>query len=189
MTWIQTRSGLAFDLECPSPEMVRIDDVAFALARLCRFTGHVEFYSVAQHSVLASHAIGQIASLDPERRKLQERAALLHDASEAFTGDINAPLKRMEFMAAFRVVEDNIQRVCLEAFGMLAEGQRQLDQNTRDLVRHVDLRMLATEKRDLLGPEPQSWNLEVPPYEEHIVPWSTYEAERRFLERFDELFR
>jgi len=73
--WIETWTGVAFDLEKPRPEDVRIEDIAHALSRQCRFGGGVrEFYSVAQHSVFVSrlcdpaHAVGGLMlPIDPDR--------------------------------------------------------------------------------------------------------------------------
>src|SRR5690242_1952599 len=64
--WIQTYSGVAFDLLAPTPEMISIVDIAHSLSRLCRYTGHVisANYSVAEHSIL-------VASLLPPKLKLQ----------------------------------------------------------------------------------------------------------------------
>ena len=42
MTCIQTYTGIKFDLVNPKPEMVSPVDIAHALGRLCRFTGHTE---------------------------------------------------------------------------------------------------------------------------------------------------
>lgn len=42
---IVTRSGLYFDFENPTPDMICIEDIAHALSHLCRYTGHTrEFY-------------------------------------------------------------------------------------------------------------------------------------------------
>lgn len=80
---IFTRSGLV-DVLNLQPDDIHIEDIANALANTCRFGGHVrEFYSVAQHSVL-------VCRLCPYKLKLQ---GLLHDAAEAYIGDIVGPIK------------------------------------------------------------------------------------------------
>jgi hypothetical protein len=51
--WIQTFSQLAWDLERPKPDLIRVEDIANSLAYQCRFYGHVKHhYSIAQHSIL-----------------------------------------------------------------------------------------------------------------------------------------
>ena len=89
MTWIQTSKGRAFDLLNPTPEMVDLKVyVAEALARIPRFGGHVMSgpYSVAQHSVIGANLLGrQGADIDTCA------AFLLHDAHEAYIGDISTP--------------------------------------------------------------------------------------------------
>lgn len=94
--WIQTYSGVAFDLRAPRPEDVRSADLAHALAFSCRFGGHTRVHaSVAQHSILVAAIVW---------RRTRDRAAalhgLLHDAHEAYTGDIKAPVKALIDAAA-----------------------------------------------------------------------------------------
>ena len=60
-------------------------DIAHALSMQCRFNGHSQFYSVAEHSMV-------VASLVPHQFRLE---ALLHDAAEAYLGDIVSPLKAL----------------------------------------------------------------------------------------------
>jgi hypothetical protein len=79
-------SGTQINLNEPTPDMIRIDDIAAALSKICRFGGQTNaFYSVAQHSVL-------VAALAPEKLK---REGLMHDAAEAYLGDVIKPLKVM----------------------------------------------------------------------------------------------
>jgi len=89
--WIQTASGKAFDLLKPDPAMVDLEnDIAGPLARLARFSGHIASgpYSVAQHSVEGADAL--------LRETGDERLAalfLLHDAHEAYLGDLTTPVQ------------------------------------------------------------------------------------------------
>lgn len=84
-SWMQLAGGRTFDLLEPRATDVHIDDIASALSKLCRYTGHGDgFYSVAEHSVLCSFAA-------PEGLELE---ALLHDAHEAYVGDLSRPMKR-----------------------------------------------------------------------------------------------
>ena len=145
---------------------VCITDIAHALAYSCRFNGHVsQFYSVAQHSVLASYLCVE----DP-------RWALMHDAAEAYLPDIARPIK--QHINGFDAIELRLLRVIAAAFSLSPPPYS-------ESVSRVDDRLLATEMRDLMhGPvdisfEPFSWR---------IVPWSPEVSEREFLERYSYLF-
>jgi len=104
MSQILTYTGKHVDLAAPNPVMIDPRDISHALSHQCRFNGHCrEFYSVAQHSVL-------VAYLLPPELKL---AGLLHDAPEAFLGDVVQPLK-----ALMKHHHSNISR----AWMLAAEG-------------------------------------------------------------------
>lgn len=82
-------SGGYFDYADPQADQVTIVDIAHGLAHTCRFGGHAdEFVSVAEHSVLAHDLLARTCDDD-----LLLRAALLHDASEAYVGDVPKPMK------------------------------------------------------------------------------------------------
>ena len=83
--WIQTFTGQKFWLDSPQSESIHIEDIAHSLSMQCRYAGHSKFfYSVAQHSYLATF-------LCPYSLRL---AVLLHDAAEAYLGDVTKPLKQ-----------------------------------------------------------------------------------------------
>lgn len=97
--WLQTFSGIAFDLDPPNPEQVRLLDIAHGLAFQCRFAGQTsKFYSIAQHSVLVSEIVQKAVAALPDRLPAAVVAeyallALLHDAGEAYTCDVPHPVK------------------------------------------------------------------------------------------------
>jgi len=159
MTWILTHSGKRFDLFEPTPAMIDPRDISHALAHCCRFNGHVDqHYSVAQHSYL-------VADLVPAQDKL---AGLLHDATEAYVGDMVRPLK--EQMPAFREVEERIWLAICERFA--------LDEELPASVKHADLQALATERRDLMPDDPAEWQClrGIQPLAARIKPWTIDEA-------------
>lgn len=93
---------------CPSPEEIAIDDIARSLAQQCRFLGHTDaHYSIAQHCVLVSELV-------PARDALW---GLLHDASEAYLGDLPAPIKREPEMSIYRIAEDRLLACIARKFG------------------------------------------------------------------------
>lgn len=106
---IKTFSGLTFNFLEPTPAMISMRDIAHALSNVCRFGGQAHnFYSVAQHSVLVSLMVGD--------DRYTERIALLHDAAEAYIGDMVKPLKRC--IPRFQEIEERIMAVILERFDL-----------------------------------------------------------------------
>lgn len=169
--WIQTRSGRRFWPVDPRADEIEIEDVAHALARQCRFSGHCEpFYSVAEHSVRVSRVV-------PEEYALW---GLLHDASEAYLVDLPRPLKLLPEFAPYRAIEQRLMLAVCEKFGLPAIEPA--------CVKVADNTLLATEARDLMVEPPVSWPRLSEPLTERIVPWSVGDAQNAFMLRFEELF-
>lgn len=84
--WIQTLSGDKFFFLEPQSSSLDLTDMATALSRIRRFGGHgITTFSVASHCML-------VASMVDDDFKLE---ALLHDAPEAYLGDVVNPLKQL----------------------------------------------------------------------------------------------
>jgi hypothetical protein len=136
---IITRSGIYFDFLDPKPEMISIYDIAWGLSMICRFGGQsTSFYSVAQHSCLVSRLV-------PEEHQF---AALMHDAVEAYVGDMVGPLKQL--IPEYKVIEKRAEAVVLGCWGITLP----LD----PCIKHADLRALRTEQRDLTVDHESDWN-------------------------------
>lgn len=165
MSQILLRGGGRFDFLNPDPSMIRIEDIAHALSHLCRFTGHTEVhYSVAQHSVL-------VMSLVPDEHKL---SALLHDAAEAYLGDVAAPLKRL--LPDYQAIERRVESVIRERFGLPAELPA--------CVIEADRTMLATEMRDVMWHSGWREFGEAVAEEPAISVWSPAQSRWAFLRNF-----
>ena len=102
---IETYTGMAVDLINFDSSMVNLDDISQSLSMICRYNGHVpNFYSVAEHSVRVAFWVRD-NGFSPE----ECLTALLHDASEAYIGDMVRPLKRVpEVSAKHQEIEAHI---------------------------------------------------------------------------------
>lgn len=167
---ILTCSGNCFSFSTPDTYHFEIEAIAHALSHLCRFTGHTAaFYSVAQHSVLVS-------SLLPPNLRL---AGLLHDAAEAFTGDMTRPLKAR--FPAFRRMEKKIESAIYRQYGVPFPLPGE--------VKKADMALLATELRDLMPQKDfrQYCAKDIHPMKETIQPWEPATAKKQFLASFSKL--
>ena len=144
--WIQLRSGRAFYPADPDPALITIEDVAFALSNLCRFGGHVEFYSVAEHSV-------RVAALVAAQDTALTLAALLHDASEGL-GLVDVPKPVKVLLPDYDRLEAGVMRAVEVAFGLAPQAC------DHPLIKQADMMMLETERRLLHCAPPQPWGTE-----------------------------
>lgn len=170
--WMSTYTGKKFWPLDPRPEDICIVDIAHALSLISRFGGHTnEFYSVAQHSVHVAYSL-------PEETRLW---GLLHDATEAYIGDMILPLKASEEFQNFVTVEARLMAAVCERFG--------LPKTPPPAVKVADRTMLVTEARDLMEHTPEEWHkaLGVEPQIFKVSPWSPLVAESMFLDAFDKL--
>jgi hypothetical protein len=174
--YFRTFTGRRVHSLSPSPDEIDIDDIAHSLAYQCRFLGHTDgFYSVAQHSVLVSQMV-------PEQDALW---GLLHDAAEAYLGDLPAPIKREPEMHVYRAAEERLLQAVAARFG--------LPPATPDSVKRADRIALATEFRDVTTVDDLDWIVGecgfAPSEHLWIVPWPPAVAEDRFLRRYWDLTR
>jgi hypothetical protein len=174
--YLQTVSGRRLNPFDPEPDQLDIADIARALANLCRFGGHTRvFYSVAQHSVIVSELVEQRGG-DVE----DVFAALMHDASEAYLGDMPHPIKhRSPLGASFKAAEEHLEQAIRDRFAIKPDVPE---------IKRADRALLATERRAFSG---ESWHWPeldgVEPLDLELEAWPPDEAARAFAARFAEL--
>ena len=141
--WIQTYTGKKISICNPDPALIEWDDIVHALSMICRFGGHARrFFSVAEHSILVSHLV-------PKSPKKLALTALLHDAPEAYLGDVVKPLKI--HLPEYMELEKKWARAISEF--LKTQGKIDIDlTNLPDEVKDADLAALHYESLDLLAP-------------------------------------
>lgn len=171
--YITTISGRKFWPLDPRAEDIEIGDIAHALSMICRYNGHVRaFYSVAQHSVIVSRFVEPGFAL----------YGLLHDAAEAYLGDMTRWVKHDPQLAAFRERERHLLELIYQRFGLTDPEPSN--------VKVVDVTIMQDEVRDVaLNAHNQPAWMRGSGLGVTITPWPPVRAEREFLQRFFELLR
>lgn len=164
--WMQTFTGAPFWPLDPRPEEIAINDIAHALSLQCRYAGHcLQFYSVAEHSVLLARHVSRDNTL----------WALLHDASEAYLVDVPRPVK--PHLAGYRDAEAAVMAAVCTRFG--------LDPDMPDEVHEADNRIISDERANL-SVSRRSWDFAPEPLGVRLQFWSPQQAELEFLKAFHE---
>jgi uncharacterized protein len=166
---ITLANGKTMCLDKPSWEVMDIDTIAHSLSNICRFIGHTnKFYSVAQHSVLVSNLVPSNFAFE----------GLMHDAAEAFCGDMSSPIKNK--MPGFRQLEQSIRsEICTRYKLPLTDS---IEVQRADKIAVVTEASQLTKSKHYMG-----WFDGITPVDLCIIPLTPEEAKKQFLDRFEEL--
>lgn len=153
-TLITTIGGRSFDPLSPAAQDIDITDIAHSLSLICRANGHFnQFYSVARHCINCAK--------EAKARGFDARVQLLclmHDATEAYIGDMTRPLKRQ--LPHYCECEQRLHELILDRFGIPWENESE-----SEAVREIDNCMLYHEfllyNGDRLYDEPPAIHIEI----------------------------
>lgn len=162
-------SGSWFDLLDPWNSDFNIQDIAQGLSNICRYAGQCKkFYSVAEHSL-------HVSSVAPAFK----REALLHDAAEAFLGDVTRPLKQL--LPQYKKIEKDVEAAIFTRFALNINAVKQL--------KSVDLSVLAAEQEQMMPLGTDYWTREtgIKPAPIKVRFLQPDDALVAFLEEFDRL--
>lgn len=169
------------------PEMVSIEDVAYALSNQPRFTGHIKRspegfpFTVAQHSC----NVARLTMRAPDTTPDEWLYGLVHDGTEAFLSDMARPLKHYNvFGDAYREIESGLMDAVAAHLG--------LNPTMPDAVKWADDVALRVECRDLMGATMKMMYADGNADVEFFFPeplevWTHEEAERRFLVLYNDI--
>ena len=165
---ISTWDGQFFDYNNPEKYDYDIETIAHSLSNLCRYGGHSNrFYSVAEHSILVSEVVPPELAL----------CGLLHDASEAFVGDMPSPLKAM--CKSYRTIEERVQKSIADKFGLPYPFPHEV---------HVADKMLYKAEREQIAPvQDNIWYTDIPAADVYIRGYVPNKAAKLFMDRYEEL--
>jgi hypothetical protein len=161
----------------PRAEEVEIETIAHHLAMKARYNGATRgFLSVAEHSVYVS-------LFEPHLDPMEK---LLHDASEAYNGDLIRPLKYdPTFSGPFKRVEELNERAVAERFGLQYPFPAS--------VKRADEAVTSAEvNQAIIRAEGEDWDSVLLHDDRIVAPitiqfWDWRSAEQKFLERFEEI--
>ena len=184
--WQRMLSGRRLDLLDPSPMDIEIGDIAHGLARVARWNGQTvgdHGFSVAQHSMVVEEIV---VHLEPGLETRWRLAALLHDAAEYVIGDMISPFKAA-LGIDYRLFEEKLETAIHVRFGLPAKTPAPV----KALIKRADHACAFFEATQLAGfaHEESLALFGAPPagYRLEIEPWPASEAQRRYVERFEQL--
>lgn len=173
MKTLETVSGKKIDVTNPDPSTIDITDIAWALSRMPRFSGHTIPY--VPYTV-AQHCIQVMKELAPHGPKVQ-LYGLLHDAAEAYINDLPSPVKHIpEIHAVISKLEDKLMSTIYTALGIVPPtGEEEAT------VKLADKHQQAVEAYNFMYSRGSDWNL--PPvtfkrlqeFEQPLVSVKAYE--------------
>jgi hypothetical protein len=194
---LETVTGRFVDLIDPNPQDIHIEDISWSLSRLSRFNGHTIQalpYTVGQHSIVVADEVGKLIDKLGTARTAQERSrlmllGLLHDASEAYTGDVSGPLKKIpELRPVIKKIEHKIQSAIYASLNV--DPPTEDEEHT--VIKPCDILSQRIEAYNFMVSRGRNWSGDLP--EVSIIrlqafepPLESVEVHQRFLNYYHQL--
>jgi 5'-deoxynucleotidase YfbR-like HD superfamily hydrolase len=188
MPTLETVSGKIIDPEIIDPDSIDIHDIAWSLSRISRFSGHTTTeipYNVAQHCVLVANLM-----MDDGFNGNIVLYGLLHDAAEAYIGDIPSPVKKI---SSLKAVIEPIEEKLLTAIYKKYVGVGELTKTEIDHVKFYDKKAQFIEahafmsSRGLNWPTREKYTITLIDIQKFPAPVASIDAYKSFIDMFEYL--
>lgn len=156
---IKTFRGGLIDVSAPTTNDINLRDIIWPLCKIVRFGGHIRnrqtghkpveplHYSVAEHSILIARKI----MVDYPANPMLAMQALMHDATEAYIGDIVKPVKEAPALnTAFKKIENRLEKVIF--------AKCEIAYPVDPVIKQYDTRILMDEQSQALNPGAGDFN-------------------------------
>lgn len=182
LAWLQTFCGLQLLLpHFAGPDgdlsVISLKETAAVLSRIVRFGARVQpadcLYTVAEHSVRVADCVRDLGGTVAE-----QWSAINHEGDEALLG-FDPPAPMLALLPDLRELKHRAHSAYCKRYGLPVELPA--------IVKHADLVLLATEKRDLMTKQPADWRPMPDPLKVQIRWWPNPAA--RFVAKWRELAR
>lgn len=174
--WMETSTGGKIHIFDPQPGEIRLEDIVHACGYTCRYGGHCKtHYSVAQHSVHVADVVK-----DRGGNATLQLQALLHDAAEAYIGDLPRPVKM--WMSQFQDLDAYLTGKIMEVFGVPLQND-----DLPHEIHYVDRNICHDEGKVLLKSGPGAWWSNLESFGLEIDPWGPSVAKHVMRRRIQEL--
>lgn len=171
---IRTFQGRMVDVFDPQPQDISIADIAWGLSNTVRWGGHAsQPITVAQHScivhdILKAEGCGTGTML----------SGLMHDAAEAYIGDIPRPIKSR--IPQFYQIETKLMWAIEKRFDLIPGGWHMAAVREADNASlHAEWKQFMDGLNPIPNVEPSNFK-----YHDRIVVQSPFRAYRSFLDRW-----
>jgi hypothetical protein len=211
---LETVSGKLVDVTNPQSHQISIDDIAWGISRISRFCGATITeipYNVAQHSIFVAEEVQAILhdaqnnSLNgyPELKQTTELDlvmklswsndtaifGLIHDAAEAYTGDVPSPIKKLpELQPVFKSIEQKLMLAVYEHLGMTKPTALQ-----EIIIKHADKIAQRIESHAFMSSRGKDWiglpQVSLKKLQQFKDPIPSLLAYEMFMSKFNELRR
>lgn len=118
MSYYISYNARRIDISNITEDDICLQDIAHHLTKICRYGGALglnQHYSVAQHSILLAEYAKKVGyDIDVQR------AMLLHDATEAYLGDIISGLKHL--LPDYKKIEKNLHEMICKKYNIDSKG-------------------------------------------------------------------
>ena len=208
--YLETVTGKVVNVIEPSPDQICIDDIGWGLSRMPRFCGHTITevpYNVAQHSVFVGREVYNILTDTEEYPELMEffhdiagisnspihvietvMMAVLHDASEIYTGDIPSPVKQIpELRVIVKKVEHKLMSAIYQAFNLPEPTELQ-----EKIIKHADKIAQKIEAHAFMQSRGNHWpnmpHISLEKLQKFESPKKALESYHEFMTFFNEFY-
>jgi len=142
--YVQTRSGQKVYFMNPTQSSIKVEDIAYSLARMGRYNCHTSrLYSVAEHCLVLAKYVEEEMGLGPR----EVLTALHHDDSEYVLGDLVAPVKHL--VPQFKEIEQAFDCAISARFDTMFPHPQWL--------KDIDQRIWIDERREFMSPFGGVW--------------------------------